>query len=603
MADTDLGRLKIPQRSRSFSNGNIHIRRKEGPHDKFNQRPIPRPPNNDSIKRRRSESIGKSSSNNSISIESKASKSSILTPRFMPWAFNNTVKSRLLPADVEDRISSISLSNHSHEIQRENHRYQSDDERPISHKKEYGKHDNAGRRGTAVVKNCQQIKNVCSHPIARQSSHTGGLKYNKQCDINDMSTSTGSHSDYNTSYRWEEESKELRMDTIYGEYSAASKETMQAETPTAKNHNRSRSLDFADHLRENEEPLYPSLLQNSDKMLKSPSRYGAADFADPFKGDYESEEFSPFLVKQTSMKSRRTLISTLDPDNDSLDAYMDRNPRKKRSMRRRLYLLITDPTSSILSAICTLLIYLMIICSNVVLVFQTLDTFEYTPESCHFCDQYFSHQLTDDPESSRTLSEFQGLECLCPPQPLPLVDLSEDWIMSFFTVEWILRLVCFDPILDDGEDPRNPVQSVFDFFLEPHSLMDLGAFLPYYLEKYAANHSFMSFRLLRVFRVFQLIRLGQYDATFCALVNVIGACLPSISMLGIAIAFGGSFFGTIVFWLEKGQWKYTELLDPPGFAHVRFGSDGLTEELSPFRSIPGTFWWFIVTVTTVGYGK
>jgi hypothetical protein len=175
--------------------------------------------------------------------------------------------------------------------------------------------------------------------------------------------------------------------------------------------------------------------------------------------------------------------------------------------------------------------------------------------------------------------------------------------MYFFTVEWILRLVCFDPILEDGEDPRNPVQSVFDFFLEPHSLMDLGAFLPYYLEKYAANHSFMSFRLLRVFRVFQLIRLGQYDATFCALVNVIGACLPSISMLGIAIAFGGSFFGTIVFWLEKGQWKYTELLDPPGFAHVRFGSDGLTEELSPFRSIPGTFWWFIVTVTTVGYGK
>ena len=589
----DTGPIKFPQRGRSFSNGNIQIRRKEvQPYDKkLKRRPIPRHPINATTKPKRNESVGKSSSNNSSSRGSKASKTSILTPRFMPWAsFNKNIRSRLLPADVEDRTTRDFYSELNNDA--DHH--------------DQGRFINAGRRGT-VVRNSRHSKHVSSDAMSSQSQHSNSLKSSNRYDDDDISTSTGSHSNNDASHRGDEESKGLRMDTIYGEYSAAAKRTINVKTPTTNNHERSRSVDFVDFLLENENeeegPLYPNLLQNPDKMFQTPSRYGAADFIDPYDEAFESMEFSPFLLRNESMRSKRTLISTLDPDHDSLDAFMNPNPRIKRSIRRRMYLLITDPSSSILSAICTILIYLMIICSNFVLIAQTLDTFEYTPESCHFCHQYFSHQQTDDPESARTLSEFQGLECLCPPKPLPVVEIAEDCIMYFFTVEWVLRLVCFDPILEDGEDSKNPVQLFFGFFLEPHSIMDLGAFLPYYLEKLAARHSFMSFRLLRVFRVFQLIRLGQYDATFCALVNVIGACLPSINMLGIAIVFGGAFFGTIVFWLEKGEWKYTDLLDPPGFAHVRFGNDGLTEELSPFRSIPGTFWWFIVTVTTVGYGK
>ena len=307
---------------------------------------------------------------------------------------------------------------------------------------------------------------------------------------------------------------------------------------------------------------------------------------------------SPFLVRNETKSGN---ISNLADDYYSLDDYDDNLHSRKRSFRRRVFLLLTDPQSSILSAMCFGIIAFMILCSNIVMIVQTLDNFEYNPSECDFCEAFYTDLTMGDTYTNASTPTLE--ECICDPIPLEYVVTMEDCIIVFLTVEWTLRVLCYDPPRRaKEEEKRSSLSLIFEYMTETATILDALAVFPYYLERFKAPDGIFSIRLLRIFRVFQLIRLGQYNVTFCTLVNVLFGAIGSLNMLTFALIFSAAIFGTIIYWLERGEWKYTDLMDPPGFAHVRIASDGLTEELTPFRSIPGSFWWFIVTTTTVGYG-
>lgn len=141
----------------------------------------------------------------------------------------------------------------------------------------------------------------------------------------------------------------------------------------------------------------------------------------------------------------------------------------------------------------------------------------------------------------------------------------------------------------------------FGFLISFSTILDALSIFPYFFTKIIyGGQSLLALRLVKLFRVFPLLRLGQFNSTFQSLINVLAKSLSYLRLLIVVLVFGSAFFGSLIYYLERGFWKYFEATETYEF--VRVGADGMTEELSPFRSIPEAFWWFMVTATTVGYG-
>jgi Ion transport protein len=253
---------------------------------------------------------------------------------------------------------------------------------------------------------------------------------------------------------------------------------------------------------------------------------------------------------------------------------------------------------------------------NVIMVLQTMDRFQYTPSDCLACGGHLSNAFDDDGISTRTTTKSSmtttdaaatalqhNVTCVCPPAPLRWTVTCLDHLIYFFTVEWSLRLLTFTPA------PNERTVTVvgrcaqwLGFLTSSSMVLDGLAIFPYYFEILGGTSSngLMPLRLLRLFRVFQLVRLGQYNASFTALTRVMVQSIVYLKLLVGVLLFCAVFFGSMIYWLERGEWQYWPPTKSWEFVRESIHQGSGIYELSPFTSIPSTFWWFLVTATTVG---
>jgi voltage-gated potassium channel len=308
---------------------------------------------------------------------------------------------------------------------------------------------------------------------------------------------------------------------------------------------------------------------------------------------------TPFFFESLSQHYVPDRWEVIDmPENTSIRSLHHRHHRlrTRRSIKRRVFLFLTEPDTSIASAVFFFILLATISLMNLVMIMQTMQHWQYTPDDCRTCGGPVSYLFDDDDSIAYPV---EGVPCVCPPTPQAWTSVMLKWMVWFFTVEWTLRVLSFEP-------PRHEWASTtwvffcqwLSFVTSITTVLDALAIFPYYIEMISGN-GLMSLRLLRLFRVFQLVRLGQYNESFMSLTTVLVQSMLYLKLLLGILCFGATFFGSMMYWLEKGDWMYFEQTSSYQFVRInQFGA----EEISPFTSIPASCWWFIVTVTTVGYG-
>jgi hypothetical protein len=335
------------------------------------------------------------------------------------------------------------------------------------------------------------------------------------------------------------------------------------------------------------------LINVSTKTTSSPGNHPQPSFFRTLSEHWIPEKWEVMPVPEETLNSSTSNRSYQQKQNHRLAL------RTRRSIKRRIFLFLTEPDTSITSAVFFIILIVTISLMNLVMIMQTMDRWQYTPTDCRTCGGPVSYLFDDD--DSIPFNTPEGIACVCPPTAEAWTEVVLKYMVYFFTIEWTLRMLTFEPPRYEWAPTTwGFVCQWLSFLTCTTTILDALAIFPYYIEMTSfKTNGLMSLRLLRLFRVFQLVRLGQYNETFMSLTTVLYQSMLYLKLLMVVLCFGAAFFGSMLYWLEKGDWMYFE--DTGSYQFVRTNQFGV-DEVSPFTSIPASFWWFIVTVSTVGYG-
>lgn len=139
----------------------------------------------------------------------------------------------------------------------------------------------------------------------------------------------------------------------------------------------------------------------------------------------------------------------------------------------------------------------------------------------------------------------------------------EIFFTAVFTVEYLLRLACV----------RQPLRYALSFY----GIVDLLAVLPTYLAFFVPElYALVDVRVLRLLRVFRILKLNAYVAEYASLAHALRASSRKISVFITGVLMIVLVMGTVMYVVEGPA--------------------------NGFTSIPTSVYWAISTMTTVGFG-
>jgi len=135
------------------------------------------------------------------------------------------------------------------------------------------------------------------------------------------------------------------------------------------------------------------------------------------------------------------------------------------------------------------------------------------------------------------------------------------------------------------------------FALRPLSVINFLALLPFWIEIGIHKTDIASLgaiRVVRLFRVFRIFKFGRYSKNTRLLSETFRRSLDAFGLLVFILIMGVILFSSALFYAEQIGETYSH--------DDRVWIRDIDDTKSPFQSIPETFWWCVITLTTVGYG-